>query len=153
MLRVFLMVLCALPAPALAADVYRWTDEAGQVHYGRQPPAGPAKRIDLPSGAAGRDKPQVDEAQRRARQQRLLDAYAYEREQKSLREKRDAQREQQRAQQCQRLQRHWRRLSHPGPIYFNEDEGGRRYLDDVQRAAEKDKLRPAYLEACGEAPR
>ncbi len=152
MLRLFLMVLCVLPALALAAEVYRWTDDAGQVHYGRQPPPGPAKRIDLPTGVTGPDTSQLDDAQRRARQQRLLDAYAYEREQKNLRENRNAQREQERALQCQRLQRHWRRLSHPGPIYLTADNGERRYLDDAQREAEKDKLRPAYVEACGEAP-
>lgn len=36
--RIILALACLAGAPALAADVYKWTDDQGQVHYSDQPP-------------------------------------------------------------------------------------------------------------------
>ncbi len=41
----FLLVLLWLP---VSADVYRWTDDKGVVHYTDKPPAGNAKPVELP---------------------------------------------------------------------------------------------------------
>lgn len=44
---VVLAFLVAQPAPA-ETPVYRWTDAQGQVHYGDQPDAGAAERLNPP---------------------------------------------------------------------------------------------------------
>ncbi len=42
MKRAILILLCVVAAPALgAAELHRWVDERGKVHYGDQPPANP----------------------------------------------------------------------------------------------------------------
>ena len=143
------LVLLAATTVA-AADIYRWTDEAGRVHFGERPPPG-AERVELPT--RGPSAPPPDEAQRRARQQRAVDAYAYEREQKAAQAARDAERARQLAEQCRGLQQSWKRLNHPGPIYLKSKGGERSYLDEQQRQAEKDRLRPVYRKVCGEDPR
>ncbi len=56
------MLLAALLAagagPAVAAVVYRWTDEAGRVHFGQVPPAGrPFEVLRVPGGQAGEGAP------------------------------------------------------------------------------------------------
>jgi hypothetical protein len=147
---VVLLTLClALPA---WADVYKWTDEAGRVHYGERPPGDGAQRMQLPTRPAGPADDGLSDAQRRARQQRVLEAYGYERERKKEAQARDAARDRQRAQACEELKQRWRRLNHPGPVYFSGEDGRRRYLDDSERAAEQDRMRPAYREACGGEP-
>lgn len=141
-----------LTAPAAVADVYRWTDDNGQVHFSQRPPPQGAQRIELPQGGPGASAPDRDAAQRRDRQQRLLDAYEYEREQEQARQAR-AEDEQRKADaRCQELQRRWRRLSFPGPVYVSRADGGRDYLNDEQRAAQKVQMRPAYVQACGREP-
>lgn len=45
-------LLCAV-LPAAAADVYRWTDKDGKVHYSDTPPNPAVKPIDLPNARPG----------------------------------------------------------------------------------------------------
>jgi len=148
--RVLLGCLLLLPV-VYAGDVYRWEDASGRVHYGERPPHDQARRLDIQSGS-GAAAPTLDEAERRARQRRLLESFTYEREQRESQRQRDAAQREQQARRCQKLQRHWRRLSYAGPIYFKEANGERRFLNDAERAAEKDSLRPAMREVCGQVP-
>lgn len=137
----------------MAADIYRWTDADGQVHYGQRAPGhADATKIDAPQGGSRPPAVDADNASRRARQQRLLDAYAYEREQKRAEAAQAAQKQRARASRCSRIKTRWRALSHPGPIFTKRADGGRDYISDEQRAARLSRLRPAYIEACGEAP-
>lgn len=46
------VLLCAA-LPAAAADVYRWTDKEGKVHYSDTPPNPAVKPIDLPNARPG----------------------------------------------------------------------------------------------------
>ena len=142
------LLLCT----TVAAEVYRWTDDQGRVHYGERPPAQGAQRLDLPSTGPPSTTPDASVTERRQRQRRMLDAYAYERQRKQTEKEQAAARQQQLAGECERLQRYWRRLSFPGPIYVKGESGERRYLSDEQRAAEMKRLRPAYRAACGREP-
>lgn len=152
MMRGLLVFILLLATGVVAAEIFRWTDDTGQVHYGERPPDDRAQRLAIPGSRSAAPGAVPDETQRRARQQRLLEAFEYERERKATRQAQDAEQARQRAVRCERLRRHWRRLSYAGPIYSAGEDGERRYLDDAERAAQKDRLRPAYQRACGEAP-
>ncbi|MCG6966584.1 MAG: DUF4124 domain-containing protein [Chromatiaceae bacterium] len=143
---------CAWLALPAIADVYRWTDAQGQVHYASRPPPSGAARVDLPAATTPPAAPDIDAAQRRERQQRMLDAYEYERGRKQAEAARAAEARAANAARCRSLRTEWRRLSYPGPIYVKRADGGRDYLSDEQREGYKTRLRPAYLEACGEQP-
>lgn len=47
-MRIVTLLIFAVLATAAAADVYRWTDDKGVVHYTDKPPAPGAKPLDLP---------------------------------------------------------------------------------------------------------
>ena len=53
MLCIFAIYLGISLAAWSAPDIYKWTDEKGQIHYGDQPPAGVAAER-VTSGAAPR---------------------------------------------------------------------------------------------------
>jgi len=145
--------LClAWPLPAVA-EVYRWVDADGQVHYGERPPPQGARKIELPETSEPSSEPDREAVDRRARQQRLLDAYEHERERKEAAAADAARARQADAARCADLRQHWRRLSFGGPVYYQRPDGGRDYLNDEQREAAKQRLRPAYAAACGEPPR
>lgn len=38
----FVLLILGLAAPVVNAQIYKWTDEQGHVHYGERPPAGQA---------------------------------------------------------------------------------------------------------------
>ena len=82
----------------------------------------------------------------------MLEAYDHERERKRATAAQVAERERQRAERCRAIQTQWRHLAFGGRVYFRRDDGTREYLSDEQRAAERARLRPAYIEACGEEP-
>lgn len=147
-----LLVLSFSAAAPADQAVYRWTDADGLVHYGRRPPGEvDARRIQMPSSTD--DRVSDDEAAgRRERRQRLLQDYNYRRERKKEAAMQDARQRQARDERCRSLRRYWRQLSFAGPIYHRRADGGRDFLSDEQRAAEKARLRPAMLAACGEAP-
>ena len=151
-----LVIIAAMMSmgPAVAGEVYRWTDADGQVHYGQRPPddAAGARSVQLPESVGPARTADPDGAQRRDRQRRLLEAYTHERRQKRAAAAESAQRQQEQAQRCHALQAQWRRLTFGGRVYFKREDGTREYLSDERRAAEQAKLRPAYIEACGEAP-
>ena len=51
---VFLFLVLTLAAATVGAQVYRWTDENGKVHYGDKPPAGkPSTTLAKPPGVSG----------------------------------------------------------------------------------------------------
>ena len=147
-------LVMAMMGPAVAAEVYRWTDADGQVHYGKHAPhdAAGARSVQLPESVEAVHAADPDDAQRRERQRRLLEAYTHERRQKQAAAAESAQRQQEQAQRCRALQAQWRRLTFGGRVYFKREDGTREYLSDERRAAEQAKLRPAYIKACGEAP-
>lgn len=150
----FLSVVLGLCLSLTAtAEVYRWVDADGKVHYSGRPPPQGGQLIELPPTAASPAEPDREAAERRARQQRMLEAYEYERGKKAAQSERAEQARQASAQRCAELRAQWRRLSFGGPVYFRRADGSRDYLSDERRAAEKGRLRPAYVAACGEAPR
>jgi serine phosphatase RsbU (regulator of sigma subunit) len=141
-----------LLATAESAEVFRWTDENGQVHFSQRPPPRDAQRLQLPERAPGHTGSDEELMRRRERERRLLESYEYERSQERAREAREADARQEVAERCTRLQQYWRRLSHPGPVYIRRDDGERDYLSDAQREAEQARIRPAYVQACGREP-
>lgn len=53
-MRLILALLLSLSFPAMA-QVYKWTDENGNTHFGAQPPPGKQQQVDIRSTPAGRD--------------------------------------------------------------------------------------------------
>ena len=154
MIKPAMLLLSLFLAVPVSAEIYRWTDENGRVHYGERPPHDTAERVQLPHSAApSAATPAAEEAERRARQQRMLEAFSHKREQKKAQKARDERERRRLAQDCERFKRHWNDLNYGGPIYYEEPDGGRRYVDDAERAAELDALRPAYRKACGADPK
>jgi hypothetical protein len=148
----FMLASLLLALPAGAAEVYRWTDQNGQVHFSQRPPPGEAQRMDLPESDPGGAAVDAELMERRDRERRLLEDYDYERAQKRARQAREADAQQKAAAQCGKLQDYWRRLSFPGPLYLQRDDGEREYLTDEQREYERARIRPAYVRACGREP-
>ena len=152
MKRLFILMVMIAATPAGAAEVYRWTDQNGQVHYGQRPPPEGARRMDLPDATADGMSEDAVLKQRRDDQRRLLESFEYQRGRKQDGLHREAEQQTKALARCRGLQRYWRRLSHPGPIYIKREDGEREFLSDQQRGAEKARLRPAYVQACGQEP-
>lgn len=88
---------CVALMPVLAqADIYRWTDAQGKVHFSATPPAG-AQRVEV--------RPQVVErdAATRQREQRTQEYFDARREERTAAAERAGQRQAALAEECGRL--------------------------------------------------
>ncbi len=132
---------------AQAGGIYRWTDEAGRVHFGeRPPPAGGGEAVKLRQG-----KPSAMPAQSASnpleRQRKALKAFERDREYRRERAREKAAERRQAEQNCRVLRQEWRWLDHGGPIYLKNPDGSRRYLDEGERQRRKTALRKR-LDTC-----
>jgi hypothetical protein len=144
------LALAALGATAVA-EVYRWTDSEGRVHYGDRPSAG-SQSVQVGNGAPT-GQPPPSEAERLQRQQRMLDAYRQEREEKqqadAKRKADDAERERNCAQARDTLARYERSRG----IYEPQADGGRRYLSEAERESAIRAAQGDVKRWCGPAPK
>ena len=123
-----LLVFAALPA---TAEIYRWVDAQGHVHFGARPAAG-AEQIQV--------RPQVierDEAtrQREERTRRFFDA---RREEQQAAGQLASDEQARRANECRQLRNQLTNLT-KGGRYFRNDANGERvyYSDDEMNAARR----------------
>ena len=73
--RLILLFILLVPLPSLA-EIYRWTDANGQIHFGEQPGAG-AERVEVKPQVVERDAA-TRESQERLR--KVLDAHQQEKD-------------------------------------------------------------------------
>ena len=138
------VMLFGVVLAAAAMPIYKWVDEAGNVHYADQPP--PEHDTEevalLPApGAAEVQKAQqrLDGllAAQRANQEQRAAAQEQERLERELEE---AQRVA-RVERCVIAQQNLHSLQLPRPVYHIDAKGERVFLDDAQRAAEMERVR------------
>lgn len=128
------------------AQVYRWVDGQGKVHYGERPPAGAKPtpvddRLAAPPGAATpKTAPDVSQQERDFQRRRM------EREQKEAREQKAAE---QARQQCERERTRLAQLRNVRRISAGVDEkGSLRYMSDAERADAIASQEAAVARAC-----
>lgn len=137
-----ILVLGSTPA---AADVYRWVDEHGQVHYGDRPQhAGEAPVRVKPSPPAADERLE----QRRQRRDRLLRIFAEDRERQQAEAQRQAEAQAARLRACQRARDALRNLERGGRFYELDPAGERRYLGDPEIQGRKKHWRAELRQQC-----
>ena len=134
--------LCTLLVSGLAqAEVYRWTDANGRVHFSQTPAAG-SVQVEVKPQVMQRDAATTE---REARTERFFAARREEQQQASA-----ATREQQskQAQDCQRLRDGQAQLGQGGTFYKDDGKGGRSYYSDEEIDAARRRLSVQVAERC-----
>lgn len=127
-------VLC-LVSP-LQAEIYKWTDEQGRVHFSDKPPGKDALQYQLrkPVSPDSSSSPgSLSEAERRAKQRKLmesLEADRFEKEQAAAKQK---QQQAVRARNCQYARAELRASRDANLIYDYDSKGNKIYLSEAQK--------------------
>ena len=148
MYGVLMAVVFLAAGGAAAENIYRWTDDSGQVHYGSRPGADNAREVTVKPASPESAPSALSDQQRRTRQQRLLESYERDRELKREQAQRQVKEQAKISKACRDLQSNWRWLNHPGPIYLRGEDGAREYLDEAARQKQKTKLRQQLDRYC-----
>ena len=135
-----LLACCGLSLP-LQAEIYRWGDANGQVHFGERPRLG-AETVEVRPQVIERDQRMRDGA---ADMQRLLEVRTAEREQRNAQL---AERRQQQAARCRQLQQRLADFQRR-TYWFEEDAQGKRVEVSPARVREAEAaVRQQIAEQC-----
>ncbi|MGB5729597.1 MAG: DUF4124 domain-containing protein [Thiogranum sp.] len=126
------------------AEVYRWVDEKGQVHFGDQAREASTRAIKPHSSPPTHGNQQ----QRMQKTRKLLNAYQIERQQ--AREQKAKQKEQaeKRKKDCIQARDNLRNYTNYGNIYNLGEDGKREYLSEQERAALVQRSRETVARLC-----
>ena len=116
------------------AEIYKWTDEYGRVHYGEKPASETTEKIEIKSSTPSRDSG-IDE-DRKEKQRKLLEVLEGERQEKEqikaeeLKQKRDIDRK------CAELKDYHKTLKEVNLLYDLDEQGNRKFLSEKDHKKE-----------------
>lgn len=155
---VYLSTIVVLSSMPLSAEIYKWVDEEGRVHFGdRVPEDKAAEKMDIPhkqsgskAGKAATDQ-QAEQSRMagyRERQKKLLDVWDKERaEQKKEAEKEKKHRDKL-AKACERA-KNKKAYGDRAQRWYNEKEDGtRHYLSEQERKKAERELAAYIAKVC-----
>lgn len=148
-LRHTAVLACAMLAAASAqADVYQWTDEQGNVHYGDRPMgAGAQERLDIRSAPTD---PSAVRERSEARRQALAERREAAEEQAAgepTPEELRAEREE-RQKKCSESRERLQKYLTSRRLYREGEDGERVYLDEEQMAVARARAQETVEEYC-----
>ena len=124
--------VCLLLAGAASAEVYRWTDDKGEVHYSDRPAAAAeATRVEIHSKSAAESsagKPQGYADRELEFRKRQLDKEKQEKKQGEA-----AAEQEQKQQNCATARNNLRTLQESGRVVSYDEKGERRFMGDSER--------------------
>jgi hypothetical protein len=139
-MRSFLLCILLLPCIA-SAEIYRWTDANGQVHFGEAPRAG-AVQVEVKPQAVQQD---AAAAERQQRSERFFQARREEQQQAA--EKNQELRAKS-AQECQQLREQYAQLARGGTFYKVDAQGERQYYDEAKVDSARSRLKERLAQRC-----
>lgn len=137
------LLLCLLLVPGLvSAEIYRWTDANGQVHFGQRPAAAGAEQIVV--------KPQVVERDQstREREERAARFYDARREEQAQASAVAAEQQVKRAEECRELRKRLASIPEGRSYYRTDADGQRSYYSDEQLDTARQQLQRQVSERC-----
>ena len=147
-MKVFLVLisLCLIPLSA-NADVYKWVDANGQVHFGDRPPIHAAT-----SEVTVNTAPASADAGARERYQRMtefLDQQQKEREARLVANAKAEEKAEKKAELCRTLRARLKHLASVSNFYDINDRGEMVYVNEAENARIREDFRAKVRENCG----
>ncbi|MGB4073587.1 DUF4124 domain-containing protein [Pseudomonas sp.] len=137
------VLLCLLLLPGLAAaEIYRWTDANGQVHFSQRPTAAGAEQVEV--------KPQVVERDQltREREERANRFYDARREEQAQASAEALKRQAERQEECAKLRNSLAEIPEGYSYYRSEADGERSYYSDEEVDTARQQLQSRVSERC-----
>lgn len=130
-LILFTMASTAFGTAAVASEIYKWTDEQGNVHYEDRPTVEEVERVAINSSRTNNSSVRASIDARRASQSAREEANA-KREEEERKAEELAQITAEREQKCEESRARMERYLQSRRLYRENDSGEREYLDDSQ---------------------
>ncbi|WP_068829751.1 DUF4124 domain-containing protein [Pseudomonas sp. BMS12] len=141
-MRHLLFVLLLAPAVA-SAEIYRWTDAQGRVHFSEKPGGAGAEQVEV--------KPQVVERDdaTREREQRSQQYFDARRDERAQAESRAASARAERSAECGKLRQQLQQIERNGRYFTTDANGERNYVSEAEVEAARSRLSSRIAARCG----
>ena len=143
------LTVLLLSATPVNAELYKWVDEQGKVHYSDQPASDKTKSettLAIPNQAPPSTIPESSKSwQEKELEYKKRQASAAENEAKKQKEAQEAKTKR---DNCEKAKQNLSQLESIAPAYTYDEKTGRSYMDATQRAAAIEKARKAVTEWC-----
>lgn len=146
--RVLLVLSALCLAMSAQAEIYKWVDADGQVHYSERAPEGQAEELNIKSAPASSTEPARTPQQRMEQQEKLLRSFAAEREIKEKQKAKQEKAEQERKKRCLQAQDTLFDYKNAGYLYERDATGKRRILSEEEKRQEEEKARKQVKRWC-----
>ena len=134
-----------LYSPANAAEIYKWVDENGQVHYGDRSTEQGSEKIDIK--IVPKSKQQTS-GNREAKQHRLIQVMAEERQEAAQQRQAQKERLQELKIKCTEARKSLQEMRHATGIYTVNDKGEKLFLSEKEREQAELKLQSRVDSLC-----
>jgi hypothetical protein len=134
-MALLILSLGVAAASTARAELHKWVDENGQVHYQDYPQDAKTREIRKPAAAAETGTVPPDERQRMEKIRRLLNAWELERQDARERQAEESKKRAELQRKCLEARDELRHLNEAGGVYRLDDEGNRVYMSQQERDA------------------
>ena len=140
----FMMLLSSLLSHA---EIYRWTDENGKVHFSDKPVGNKAEKLNI------KEKPALPEAtqsrnDRKRKTEQYLRARKEERAEIDKQEKEKKRLASLKKKNCSKAKKEYKEIIEAGAVYFKNKDGTRDYLGEERRAKEELRAKKKVKKWC-----
>ena len=145
-----MIVACCLVSP-LQAQVYKWTDEQGRVHFSDKPPGQDTPQYQLRTPASADStlpSETLPEEERRVKQRKLMESLEADRLEKEQTAAKQKQQQAVRARNCQYARAELRASKEANLIYDYDSKGNKVYLNEAQKQKYLEKKYAAVRKWC-----
>ena len=136
-----IMFVAVLSSPLASAEIYRWVDPQGNVHFDERSRPG-AEQIEVRPQIVERDEVTRE---REARTERFFEA---RRQEQQAADQAASEQYVRRKQECDQLRQRLSRLSHGGRYFSADAKGERVYYSDEEIAAARRQLASRISQNC-----
>ncbi len=146
LLGLSILMLCVTP---VHAELYKWVDEQGKVHYSDQPAGGKTKsesKLNIPNQSPASASPEGAKTwQEKDLEFKKRQASAAE---KAAKDQKEAQEAKTKQENCEKAKLNQAQLESIAPVYTFDPTTGRRYLNDSQRTEAIASAKKSVAEWC-----
>jgi len=145
---VCLYAFLCLSSGAVFAEVYKWTDEAGRVHFGDKPPdSNAAEAVEIRKTPASADDARMEK--RRQKRGRLLEIFDEDRRRTKENDEAALNKEKQRGKKCSESRKQLEKIVNAGFLYEKTgDPRNPKVLTETERKAATERLRGQVEKWC-----
>lgn len=143
-----LLLLLLLTPGVESVEVYKWTDEAGDIHYGEKPAGENSENIIIPKHKDPSHPTPPDEKQRLENIQKWTAARQEEREKKKIKKAKLKEKKAVRKKRCNKMKNRLVDMQRRGRLYRLDEAGNRQYYSEEELDAKIERERQLIKKRC-----